>query len=183
MWCSPQEVYVGQAVSAGLNEVRYIIFAPLGQATARRVGVQLLDHILRLDLAFHLERQTGALSRILDRAQRSVVNIFRAVVFTFIPTVVELVLVCGLLAQKVSGMVAAIVLVTFTAYVAWTVHITTQAAESRKQVNKLENLATGKAVDALLNYETVVQFNNQKLEVEQYNSLLQGYQHASVGLW
>ncbi len=79
MWCSPQEVYVGQAVSAGLNEVRYIIFAPLGQATARRVGVQLLDHILRLDLAFHLERQTGALSRILDRAQRSVVNIFRAV--------------------------------------------------------------------------------------------------------
>ncbi len=55
-------------------------------------------------------------------------------VFTFIPTVVELVLVCGLLAQKVSGMVAAIVLVTFTAYVAWTVHITTQAAESRKQV-------------------------------------------------
>jgi ABC-type transport system involved in Fe-S cluster assembly fused permease/ATPase subunit len=78
-------------------------------------------------------------------------------VFTFIPTVVELVLVCGLLAQKVSGMVAAIVLVTFTAYVAWTVHITTQAAESRKQVNKLENLATGKAVDALLNYETVVQ--------------------------
>jgi ABC-type transport system involved in Fe-S cluster assembly fused permease/ATPase subunit len=51
------------------------------------------------------------------------------------------------------------------------------------QVNKLENLATGKAVDALLNYETVVQFNNQKLEVEQYNSLLQGYQHASVGLW
>ncbi|KAH8949613.1 hypothetical protein BDL97_10G041600 [Sphagnum fallax] len=171
---------LSKAVSAGLNEVRYIIFAPLGQATARRVGVQLLDHILRLDLAFHLERQTGALSRILDRAQRSVVNIFRAVVFTFIPTVVELVLVCGLLAQKVSGMVAGIVLVTFTAYVAWTVHITTQAAESRKQVNKLENLATGKAVDALLNYETVVQFNNQKLEVEQYNSLLQGYQHASL---
>jgi ABC-type multidrug transport system fused ATPase/permease subunit len=70
---------LSKAASAGLNEVRYIIFAPLGQATARRVGVQLLDHILRLDLAFHLERQTGALSRILDRAQRSVVNIFRAV--------------------------------------------------------------------------------------------------------
>lgn len=68
-----------QAVSSGLNETRYIIFAPLGQVTGRRVGVQLLDHILRLDLTFHLERRTGALSRILDRAQRSVVNIFRAV--------------------------------------------------------------------------------------------------------
>lgn len=66
-------------MSSGLNEVRYIIFAPLGQVTGRRVGVQLLDHILRLDLTFHLERRTGALSRILDRAQRSVVNIFRAV--------------------------------------------------------------------------------------------------------
>lgn len=171
---------LSKAVSSALNETRYIIFAPLGQVTGRRVGVQLLDHILRLDLTFHLERKTGALSRILDRAQRSVVNIFRAVVFTFVPTFVELVLVCGLLATKVSGAIAAIVALTFAAYVTWTVHITSRAAESRKEVNKLENLATGKAVDALLNYETVVQFNNQNLEVEQYNKLLQGYQSASL---
>ncbi|CAK9200251.1 unnamed protein product [Sphagnum troendelagicum] len=101
-------------------------------------------------------------------------------VFTFILTLVELVLMCGLLAQKVSGKVAAIVLVTFTTYVVWTVHITTQVAESHKEVNKLENLAMGNAVDALLNYETVKQFNNQKLEVEQYNNLCQGYQNAST---
>jgi ABC transporter ATM len=171
---------LSKAVSSGLNETRYIIFAPLGQVTGRRVGVQLLDHILRLDLTFHLERRTGALSRILDRAQRSVVNIFRAVVFTFVPTFVELLLVCGLLATKVSPSVAGIVALTFVAYVTYTVQITTRAAESRKEVNKLENLATGKAVDALLNYETVVQFNNQTLEVEQYNNLLQGYQSASL---
>ncbi|KAG0582977.1 hypothetical protein M758_3G101900 [Ceratodon purpureus] len=171
---------LSKAVSSALNETRYIIFAPLGQITGRRVGVQLLDHILRLDLTFHLERKTGALSRILDRAQRSVVNIFRAVVFTFVPTFVELILVCGLLATQVSGTIAAIVALTFAAYVTWTVHITSRAAESRKEVNKLENLATGKAVDALLNYETVVQFNNQSLEVEQYNKLLQGYQSASL---
>ncbi|XP_024389838.1 ABC transporter B family member 23, mitochondrial [Physcomitrium patens] len=171
---------LSKAVSSSLNEIRYIIFAPLGQITGRRVGIQLLNHILRLDMTFHLERKTGALTRILDRAQRSVVNIFRAVVFTFIPTFVELILVCGLLATKVSGMVAGIVALTFAAYVTWTVHITTRAAESRKEVNKLENLATGKAVDALLNYETVVQFNNQNLEVDQYNKLLQGYQNASL---
>lgn len=171
---------LSKAISSGLNEVRYIIFAPLGQATGRRVGVELLNHILQLDLTFHLERRTGALSRILDRAQRSVVNIFRAVVFTFVPTFVELILVCGLLATRVSSKVAGVVLLTFAAYVAWTVQITSRAAESRKEVNKLENLATGKAVDALLNYETVVQFNNQKLEVDQYNTLLQGYQDASL---
>jgi ABC-type transport system involved in Fe-S cluster assembly fused permease/ATPase subunit len=171
---------LSKAISSGLNEVRYIIFAPLGQATGRRVGVELLNHILLLDLTFHLERRTGALSRILDRAQRSVVNIFRAVVFTFVPTFVELILVCGLLATRVSSKVAGVVLLTFAAYVAWTVQITSRAAESRKEVNKLENLATGKAVDALLNYETVVQFNNQKLEVDQYNTLLQGYQDASL---
>lgn len=171
---------LSKAISSGLNEVRYIIFAPLGQATGRRVGVELLNHILQLDLTFHLERRTGALSRILDRAQRSVVNIFRAVVFTFVPTFVELILVCGLLATRVSSKVAGVVVLTFAAYVAWTVRITSRAAESRKEVNKLENLATGKAVDALLNYETVVQFNNQKLEVDQYNTLLQGYQEASL---
>ncbi|KAL3700724.1 hypothetical protein R1sor_018746 [Riccia sorocarpa] len=171
---------LSKAVSAGLNELRYLVFAPLGQSTGRRVGVQLLDHILRLDLAFHLERQTGALTRILDRAQRSVVNIFRAVVFTFVPTAVELAFVCVLLAQQVSSLVAGIVLTTFAAYVAYTVVITSAAAASRKEVNKLENLATGKAVDALLNYETVVQFNNQQLEVHQYNELLRRYQKTSL---
>ncbi|CAM6086696.1 unnamed protein product [Calypogeia fissa] len=171
---------ISKAVSAGLNELRYLVFAPLGQLTGRRVGVQLLDHILRMDLAFHLERKTGALTRILDRAQRSVVNIFRAVVFTFLPTVVELAFVCVLLAKQVSSVVAGIVLLTFGAYVAYTVAITSAAAASRKEVNKLENLATGKAVDALLNYETVVQFNNQELEVNQYNGLLQQYQKTSL---
>ena len=171
---------LSKAISSGLNEVRYIIFAPLGQATCRRVGVELLNHILHVDLTIHLERCSGALSRILDRAQRNVVNIFRAVVFTFIPTFVELILVCGLLATRVSSKVAGVVLLTFAAYVACTVQITWRAAESRKEVNKLENLATGKAVDALLNYEIVVEFNNQKLEVDQYNTLLQGYQDTSL---
>ncbi|XP_024541732.1 ABC transporter B family member 23, mitochondrial [Selaginella moellendorffii] len=171
---------LSKALSAGLNETRYLIFAPLGFATGRRVGVQLLEHVLGLDLSFHLERRTGALSRILDRAQRSVMSIFRAVVFTFVPTILELLLVCGLLAKQVSPIVAAVVVVTFTAYVAWTFYITQAAALSRKEVNKLDELASGKAVDALLNYETVVQFNNQKLEVMQYDALLQNYQNAAL---
>lgn len=171
---------LSKAISAGLNELRYVVFAPLGHATGRRVGVQLLEHILGLDLTFHLERSSGVLSRIIDRAQRSVVHIFRAVVFTFIPTAIELGLVCVLLAQRVSAAVSAIVLLTFIAYVWWTIEITTAAAASRKEANKIEERLTGKVVDALLNYEMVVQSNNQKLEVHQYDGLLRRHQNAML---
>eukprot|EP00850_Spirogloea_muscicola_P003591 SM000014S00379 [mRNA] locus=s14:1014211:1019871:+ [translate_table: standard] len=171
---------VSKALSALFNEVRYVVFTPVGQATGRRVALQFFEHILAMDVAFHLERKTGGLSRIIDRGKRSVTMIFRAVVFTFIPTAVELALVCGLLAKQISPAFAGVVLLTFVAYVAWTIALTKAAAASRKEVNRLDNLTTGKVVDALLNYETVVQFNNEQLEAEQYDDLLRSYQQASV---
>lgn len=169
-----------KAISSGLNEVRYVVFAPIGHAVGRRIGVYLLQHILYLDLSFHLDKSSGVLLRILERAQRSVIHIFRAVVFTFIPTAIELVLVCALLSHQVGAAVAGIVLLAFLAYVIWTVKITTAAALSRIKANKFEERVSGKAIDALLNYETVVQFNNQSIEVMQYNQLLQSYQHAML---
>ncbi|KAI5084448.1 hypothetical protein GOP47_0000617 [Adiantum capillus-veneris] len=171
---------LSKAISAGMNEMRYVIFAPLGHATGRRVAVHLLNHILGLDLTFHLEKSTGVLARVIDRAQRAVVHIFRAVVFTFIPTAIELGLVCVLLAKQVSTTVAGVVLVTFIAYVWWTIDITRAAASSRKEANKVEELVTGKVVDALLNFEMVAQSNNQKLEVQQYNGLLVRHQVAML---
>lgn len=171
---------LSKAISAGMNEMRYVIFAPLGHATGRRVAVHLLDHILGMDLTFHLEKSTGVLARVIDRAQRAVVHIFRAVVFTFIPTAIELGLVCVLLARQVSTTVAYIVLVTFIAYVWWTIDITRAAASSRQEANKIEELVTGKVVDALLNFEMVAQSNNQKLEVRQYNNLLRRHQTAML---
>eukprot|EP00850_Spirogloea_muscicola_P013545 SM000092S24513 [mRNA] locus=s92:457565:463186:+ [translate_table: standard] len=213
---------ISKALSALFNEVRYVVFTPVGQATGRRVALQFFEHILAMDVAFHLERKTGGLSRIIDRGKRSVTMIFRAVgrlhsfplpsllpppsrptflfflchetgranegaawtggaaVFTFIPTAVELALVCGLLAKQISPAFAGVVLLTFVAYVAWTIALTKAAAASRKEVNRLDNLTTGKVVDALLNYETVVQFNNEQLEAEQYDDLLRSYQQASV---
>lgn len=169
-----------KAISSGLNEVRYVVFAPLGQAVGRRIGVYLLQHLLYLDLSFHLDQSSGVLLRILERAQRSVIHIFRAVVFTFIPTAVELVVVCALLSHQVGAAAAGIVLLAFLAYVIWTVKITTAAALSRIKANKFEERVSGKAIDALLNYETVVQFSNQSIEVVQYNRLLQSYQHAML---
>ncbi|CAI5472090.1 unnamed protein product [Closterium sp. Yama58-4] len=103
-------------------------------------------------------------------------------VFTFIPTAVELLLVCALLANHISLSFAGVVLLTFVVYVAWTVALTKASVSIRKEVNRLDGLATGKVVDVLLNHETVVQFNNQRLDLMHYDSLLRDYQRESVNL-
>lgn len=162
------------------KELQHPIFTPVAQAAGRRVAYHTFSHVLDLDVGFHLERRTGALSRILERGTRSVGMMFRAVVFTFMPTAIELILVCTLLAQRFKPAVALAVLATFVAYVAWTTVMTKAATEVRKEVNELDNLTTGKAVDVLLNYETVKLFNNEQLEVDQYDSYLLGFQKASV---
>ncbi|EIE23470.1 ABC family transporter: mitochondrial ATM1-like protein [Coccomyxa subellipsoidea C-169] len=162
------------------KEMQGPCFTPIAQAAGRRVAYHTFSHVLDLDINFHLERRTGALSRILERGTRSVSMVFRAVVFTFLPTAIELVLVCGLLARTFTPIVSALVVGTFAAYVGWTAALTRAAAEARKQVNKLDNLTTSKAIDALLNYETVKLFNNEQLEVDEYDRYLVGYQQASV---
>jgi ABC-type transport system involved in Fe-S cluster assembly fused permease/ATPase subunit len=105
---------------------------------------------------------------------------FRAIVFTFVPTAIELVLVAVVLARSFSPMVAGLVIATFVAYVSWTTLMTQAATDIRKQVNVLDNQTTGKAVDALLNFETVALFNNQALEVSEYDTVLSKLQKASI---
>lgn len=166
---------------AGLaTEARVLSFQPVAQSAARRVALHAFEHLLRLDLAFHLDRRTGALSRVIDRGTRSVAMVFRAVVFTFVPTVIELVAVCALLWNAFSGAIVGIVLAAFAAYVAWTIALTSLAASRRTEANRLDGLATGKAVDALLNYETVATFGNVALEAKEYDGLLVEYHAAAV---
>eukprot|EP00879_Flechtneria_rotunda_P004177 GHRR01004425.1.p1 GENE.GHRR01004425.1~~GHRR01004425.1.p1 ORF type:complete len:675 (+),score=250.27 GHRR01004425.1:972-2996(+) len=162
------------------KELTYPIFTPISQAVARRVAYQTFSHVLELDITFHMNRRTGRLSRILERGTRSIQMLYRAVLFTFMPTAIELVFVVSLLATKFSPMVAMLVGGTFVLYVAWTLTMTQATVEVRKQVNQLDNLTTSKAVDALLNAETVALFDNRQLEVEQYDKYLRGYQAAAI---
>jgi len=168
-----------KALSAICNDLRSVIFTPVGQNAGRRVATHAFLHVLHLDPAFHLDQNTGALNRRLERGIRSVSMIFRAVLFTFLPTVVELVLVCAILWQTFSGYLALAVLGTFVAYVAYTASLTQVAADRRKEVNRRDEIATGKAVDALLNVETVRQFDNQYFEAEKYDLLVKDYQVAA----
>lgn len=171
---------VARAVSGLASELRVFSFTPVAQSAARRVALHAFEHILSLDLSFHLERRTGSLSRVIDRGTRSVAMVFRAVIFTFLPTAIELVAVCVLLWNAFSFAVVALVLATFTVYVAWTIALTSLAASRREEANRLDGLSSGKAVDALLNYETVSTFGNVGLEAREYDGLMKEYQAAAI---
>jgi ABC-type transport system involved in Fe-S cluster assembly fused permease/ATPase subunit len=164
------------------KEVQHPIFSPISQAVARRVSHHSFRHVLELDLGFHLDRKTGSLSRILERGARSVGMIFRAVVFTFIPTAIELVAVCVLLARAFSPKISYIVLCTFGVYTGFTVLLTWFATSTRRAVKNLDNEISSQAVDALLNVETVQLYANERLEAEKYDAGLTAYQRASVKL-
>jgi len=170
-----------KAVAGIATELRVVSFTPVAQAAGRRVALEVFNHVLNLDMQFHLQRRTGALQRIIDRGTRSVSMVFRAVIFTFIPTFVELALVSALLWKAFSWHVVAVVLSTFCCYVWWTMHMTGVSASKRKLANTMDGLSTGKAVDALLNYETVSNFGNVNLESKQYDNLLRGYHEAALG--
>ncbi|GFR51367.1 hypothetical protein Agub_g13792, partial [Astrephomene gubernaculifera] len=161
------------------KEAQSPLFAPVSQAVTRRVAYHTFAHVLGLDSAFHLDRRTGRVSRILERGTRSIGVLYRALIFTFLPTGIELWAVAGLLAGRFGPSLALLLAATFAAYVGWTVWMTQRATEVRKEVNQLDNLSSSKAVDALLAVETVTLFGNQKLEVGLYDRLLRRYQSAS----
>ena len=170
-----------KAIAGIATELRMVSFTPVAQAAGRRVALEVFNHVLNLDMQFHLQRRTGALQRIIDRGTKSVSMVFRAVIFTFIPTFVELALVSAVLWKTFSWHVVAVVLSTFCCYVRWTMHMTGVSASKRKLANTMDGLSTGKAVDALLNYETVSNFGNVNLEAKQYDTLLRGYHEAALG--
>ena len=171
-----------RAVNALAKEAQHPIFTPVSQAAGRRVSFYALSHVLGLDLHFHLGRNTGSLARMLERGSRSISMIFRAVVFTLAPTMLELVAVCALLWGSFQWKISSIVLVTFVVYFLWTIWLTWLSTKIRRDVKNLDNVIGGRAVDALLNVEAVKLSGAEMYEVEAYDEKLEQYQKASVKL-
>lgn len=171
-----------RAASALSKELQHPLFTPVSQAAGRKVSFYALAHVLGLDLQFHLNRNTGAVARMLERGARSIGMIFRAVVFTLAPTALELIAVCALLAGSFRSHVSLLVLATFAAYTVWTVALTWAATRIRREVKDLDNVNSGRAVDALLNVEAVKLSAAEMLEVRSYDHGLVAYQQASVRL-
>ncbi|TFK49716.1 P-loop containing nucleoside triphosphate hydrolase protein [Heliocybe sulcata] len=162
------------------GELLNAVFASVGQAAVRKVARETFEHLLNLDLKFHLSRQTGGLTRAIDRGTKGITFILQAVIFRIVPTALEISLVCGILSYKFGWDFAAITAVTMAAYTWFTVRTTSWRTRFRREANQADNKAATVAVDSLINYEAVKHFNNENYEISQYDTHLSAYEKASI---
>jgi ABC-type transport system involved in Fe-S cluster assembly fused permease/ATPase subunit len=166
--------------SSLFNEVRNAVFAEVAQKAVREIAKKTFSHLHAMDLSFHLNRDTGALSKTLDRGSRGITWVLNAIVFHFFPTILELGMVCGLLTVTCGVEYALITFSTIAAYTAFTLFVTQWRTKIRKDMNQVDNEASSKVVDSLLNYETVKYFNNELHETNRYENFLIAYEKAAL---
>ncbi|XP_064405109.1 iron-sulfur clusters transporter ABCB7, mitochondrial-like isoform X2 [Halichondria panicea] len=166
--------------SSFFNELRNAVFAKVAQSSIRRVAKSTFLHLHSLDLSYHLSKQTGAMSRAVDRGTRGINFILSALVFNIFPTALEVSMVSGILAYKFGPSYAALAVGTITLYGALTLWITQWRTKFRVDMNKADNEAGSKSIDSLINFETVKYFNNEHYEAEVYDKILSKYQSASL---
>ncbi|WVO24643.1 iron-sulfur clusters transporter ATM1, mitochondrial [Cryptococcus decagattii] len=162
------------------GELRNAIFASVAQNAIRKVARETFEHLLSMDMKFHLERQTGGLTRAIDRGTKGISFILSSIVFHVIPTALEISMVCGILSWKFGWDFAAVTAITMLLYTWFTVKTTAWRTTFRKQANAADNKGATVAVDSLINYEAVKSFNNEKYEVAQYDTTLKAYEKASI---
>ncbi|KAL1989858.1 hypothetical protein VTN49DRAFT_7055 [Thermomyces lanuginosus] len=162
------------------QELRNAVFASVAQKAIRKVARNVFDHLLRLDLNFHLSRQTGGLTRAIDRGTKGISFVLTSMVFHIFPTALEISMVCAILTYQYGFKFAAITAATMVAYTAFTITTTAWRTKFRKQANAADNRGATVAVDSLLNYEAVKYFNNEAYEVGRYDKALKAYEEASI---
>uniref|UniRef100_A0A182VNH8 Iron-sulfur clusters transporter ABCB7, mitochondrial n=1 Tax=Anopheles merus TaxID=30066 RepID=A0A182VNH8_ANOME len=171
---------IARAGAAGFNELRNAVFARVAQHSIRKIATNVFLHLHNLDLQFHLSKQTGALSKTIDRGSRGINFVLTAMVFNVVPTMFELALVSSILGMKCGMAYAALSMGCVGVYSAYTLAVTQWRTKFRIYMNQAENEAGNKAVDSLINYETVKYFNNEQYEANRYDQVLKKYEDASL---
>lgn len=173
--------YGGLRFSASMfGELREIIFARVTQRAVRNIALQVFSHLHSLSLRFHLERQTGGLTRDIDRGTKAIGSLLSYTLYSILPTLVEILLVLGILLVKYEISFALITVVTLTLYITFTVIVTNWRTHLRREANEIDSAASSRAIDSLLNYETVKYFNNERWEAERYDVQMQRWETAQV---
>ncbi len=162
------------------NELRDSIFARVRHGAMRKVSFRALEHLHRLSLRYHLERKTGGISRDIDRGTRSVSSLLNYLVFSILPTLVEVALIAGILLGKYSVWFVVITFGSVVAYIYFTFKITEWRMRYRVQMNASDSRANTQAVDSLINYETVKYFGNEEHELSRYNESLEEWEGSAV---
>jgi ATP-binding cassette subfamily B protein len=159
--------------SSVFNELRELIFAKATEGTSRSISLQVFRHLHDLSLRFHLERQTGGMTRDIERGTRAVQSLISYSLYSIVPTLIEVTLVLSLLAIKFDAWFAWITLAALALYITFTFTVTEWRTKFRKQLNELDSVAHSRAIDSLLNYETVKYFNNEDFEARRYDENLE----------
>jgi ATP-binding cassette, subfamily B, heavy metal transporter len=162
------------------TELRELIFAKATEGTARSISLQVFRHLHALSLRFHLERQTGGMTRDIERGTRAVHSLISYSLYSIFPTLVEVAMVLSLLAWKFDAAFAWITLGALVCYVSFTIVVTEWRTQFRKQMNELDSSAHSRAIDSLLNYETVKYFNNEDFEARRYDENLERLRRAAL---
>lgn len=162
------------------TELRELIFAKATEGTARSISLQVFRHLHDLSLRFHLERQTGGMTRDIERGTRAVHSLISYSLYSIVPTLIEVVLVLTLLGVKFDVWFAGITIAALVVYIGFTVVVTEWRTKFRKVLNELDSVAHSKAIDSLLNYETVKYFNNEDFESRRYDESLEKLRLAQL---
>jgi ATP-binding cassette, subfamily B, heavy metal transporter len=161
-------------------ELRDIVFVRVSKRAIRRVALQVFRHLHSLSLRFHLDRQTGGVSRDIERGSRGISTLLTYMLFSIIPVVLEFSLVAAVLLSKFDWHFAAITFAAVVLYLGFTFGITEWRMEIRRRANELDSKANSRAIDSLLNYETVKYFNNEEFEARRYDENLRKFESAEV---
>ncbi|XP_022874797.1 ABC transporter B family member 25, mitochondrial-like isoform X2 [Olea europaea var. sylvestris] len=184
LFVSPAAILIGYGIaragSSAFNELRTAVFSKVALRTIRQVSRKVFSHLHELDLRFHLSRETGALNRIIDRGSRAINFILSSMVFNVVPTILEISMVSGILAYKFGAPFAWITSLSVAAYIIFTLTVTQWRTKFRKEMNKADNDANTRAIDSLINYETVKYFNNEAFEADKYDEFLRIYEDAAL---
>ena len=171
---------VARLSSVGFGELRDAIFVRVGQRALRQLALETFTHIHALSLRYHITRKTGGLSRIIERGVKGVDFLLRFMLFSVGPLILELAMVAIIFALVFNVWYMAVVVVTIWAYVTFTFKVTEWRVKIRKQMNDQDTDANQKAIDSLLNYETVKYFGAETREAQRYDAAMQGYEGAAV---
>jgi len=171
---------VARVSAQAFGELRDSLFARVAQRAIRRIAADTFSHLHRLSLGFHLGRRTGALSRAIERGTQAISFLLSILLFSVLPTLIEMVLVAAILGTMFGWPFALATLLTIGGYIVWTTVVSEWRVKVRREMNTRDSEANGRAIDSLLNYETVKYFGNEGLEARRYDESLAGYEKAAV---
>ena len=169
-----------RVLAHAFGELRDAVFAKVAQRAIRLAGLRTFRHLHRLSMQFHLDRQTGGISRAVERGTKGIEFLLTFMLFNILPTLIEILLVCGILWTLYNVWFALVTLATITGYIVWTLSITEWRIKFRRRMNETDSDANTKSIDSLLNFETVKYFGNEDHEARRFDGALQAYEKAAV---